>query len=103
MTCIPHQILLEWSSHGEIEGQGMWHISAYRALVSGEILKRILGKQDGGVWTGVIWPHQWQALVNTEWTFVFHKMMGIPWVAELASQGLSTIEFDKFETLTSLI
>jgi hypothetical protein len=41
-------------------------IHAYKTLIGGEILKWILGKQDGGVWTGFIWPHQWQALVNTE-------------------------------------
>jgi hypothetical protein len=38
---------------------------------------------------------QWRALLNTEWTFWFHKMLGISWVAErlaASQEGPSSME-----------
>jgi hypothetical protein len=54
----------------------------------------IFNKCDVGVWTGLNWLRI-ENLWMWEWTFVFHKMRGIAWLAanRLASQeGLCCME-----------
>ena len=87
--------------------------AAYRALVGKReerrplgrprlngriILKWILVKLDGRAWTGSIWLRigtgGWLLCIRL-WTFEFHKMRGISWVAEDVSasqEGLCSME-----------
>jgi hypothetical protein len=63
------------------------------------IIKWILKKWNGMVWTRLIWLRIGAGgglLWMREWTFRFHKMWGISWLAEnrLASQeGLCCVEW----------
>jgi hypothetical protein len=112
VTCTSGQILLGWSNQGGWDGQGMWHVWERRAmhsLFSGAEVWRIelLGRRRCSLenivkldcqevaWDNMDWIHlvqfkdKWQATWIWYWTFGFHKILGISWLAEelLASQN----------------
>jgi hypothetical protein len=107
MICTPHQILFRWSNEEDLGGLGMWHIwvtrGVYRILVRPghrweDSIKMNFQDWDGEAWTGLIWLRIGTGggrLWMRSWTFGFHKMQGISWLAEdlsASQEGLCFME-----------
>ena len=104
-------------SRQDRDGQDMWHVWREESYIQGfsggrnhlqdpgvdgrMILKWIFERlEGGGAWTGSIWPRIGTGRGNglfwvLWWTFGFHKMRGLSWVAQddsASQQGLCSMQ-----------